>query len=123
MSIAYYEDIKSAPLQRNNALFFLVAVNAIFAVTVLFGWTLVSILIVEPFSWATWMPVSRGSNLEDVIRYPFAMLWVMPLLGITGTWFAVKGRQRALAYLFVLIPIVFLSIVFGWYYLAPVEWH
>lgn len=98
---------------------FLMLANAVVAMTVLFAWTAVSLYIVEPIAWATWMPVRRGTTFEDLFEYPFVMLWFMPAAGIFGAWLALKIGRRALAISCVTLPLGLLGLIFGWYYLAP----
>ena len=123
MSISYYEDGTPIIPPRSRKLLALMAANAAFAMVMLFAWTVVSLFVAEPMSWATWMPISRGSTFEDVVRYPFVLLWLMPASGIAGAWFAMKAGRMPLAYACVGLPIVVMSLVFGWYYLTPPDWR
>lgn len=119
MTISYYGDEARAPIPVSGAMTFLMLVNAVIAMTVLFAWTAVSLYIVEPIAWATWMPVRRGTTFEDLFRYPFVMLWFMPALGIAGTWLALKRGRRGIALSCAILPIAFLGLIFGWYHFAP----
>jgi hypothetical protein len=97
-------------------------VNAVVAMTVLFAWTAVSLYIVEPIAWATWMPVRRGSTFEDLFEYPFVLLWPGPALGIAGAWMALKFGKRALALTCVGLPLGLMCLIVAWYYMAPVAY-
>jgi hypothetical protein len=123
MLISYYEDGTSAPKRMPRLLVALMTTNAGFAAAILFAWTYISLVVAEPLSWATWVPMSRGSGMGGVLEYPFLLLWLLPLVGILGGWVGAKGNRPAFAYAFVAIPIAMLALVFGWYYLAPTEWH
>ncbi|HWV79976.1 MAG TPA: hypothetical protein VNZ50_00975 [Hyphomicrobiaceae bacterium] len=119
MTISYYGDESRAPITPSGTMTFLMLANAVVAMTVLFAWTAVSLYIVEPIAWATWMPVRRGTTFEDLFEYPFVMLWFMPAAGIFGAWLALKIGRRALAISCVTLPLGLLGLIFGWYYLAP----
>ncbi len=119
MTISYYGDEARAPIQPSGVMTFLMLANAVVAMTVLFAWTAVSLYIVEPIAWATWMPVRRGTTFEDLFEYPFVMLWLMPAVGIGGAWFALKLGRRFLALSSVMLPIALLALIFGWYHFAP----
>ena len=122
MTISYYGDEARAPIQPSGTMTFLMLANAVVAMTVLFAWTAISLYIVEPIAWATWMPVRRGTTFEDLFEYPFVMLWFMPAAGIAGAWLALKLGRRALAITCVMLPLMLLGLIFGWYYLAPPEY-
>jgi hypothetical protein len=92
---------------------------AVVAMTVLFAWTAISLYLVEPIAWATWMPVRRGTSFEDLFEYPFVMLWLMPTAGIAGAWISLKLGRRALAITCVTLPIALLALIIGWYNFAP----
>ena len=118
MTISYYDD-DNGPVQPSGLVTFLMLANAVIALTVLFAWTAVSLYIVEPIAWATWMPVRRGTTFDELFEYPFVMLWLMPIGGIIGAWLSLRLGRRGAALLCVLGPIALLGLVFGWYYLAP----
>ena len=123
MSISYYEDGTPIARPQSRKLLALMIANALFASVMLFAWTVVSLFVAEPMAWATWMPISRGSSFEDVVRYPFVLLWLMPAGGIAGAWFATKAGKWALGYACVALPMVIMGLVFGWYYLTPPDWR
>ncbi|MGD9803522.1 MAG: hypothetical protein AB7E81_18730 [Hyphomicrobiaceae bacterium] len=123
MLINYYEDGGLAPVRTPRLLLSLMIANSLFSTAIVFAWTYVSLVVAEPLSWATWMPVSRGYGLTGLIEYPFVMLWGMPLLGVFGAWLSLQARRRSLAFAFVAVPLVMLAFVMGWYYLTPTEWH
>ncbi|MDX2155878.1 MAG: hypothetical protein SFW09_05130 [Hyphomicrobiaceae bacterium] len=123
MLITYYEDGSSAPKPLSLLLLALMLANGAFAAAILFAWTYVSLVVAEPLSWATWMPISRGYGITGVLDYPFIILWMLPLIGIFGAWVGVKGGRKTLAYSFVAIPLVMLALIFGWYYITPSDWR
>jgi len=119
VTISYYDNDPSASAGPSGTMTFLMLANAVIALTVLFAWTAVSLYIVEPIAWATWMPVRRGTSFEELCEYPFVMLWLGPITGIAGAWLALRlGRQTA-AVICVVAPIAVLALIFGWYYGAP----
>ncbi len=119
MTISYYGGEARAPIPASGFMTSLMLANAVVAMTVLFAWTAVSLYIVEPVAWATWMPVRRGTTFEDLFEYPFVLLWLMPAAGIAGAWASLKFGRRALALTCVALPLALLSFIFGWYHLAP----
>lgn len=122
MSISYNEDGALLSPAQQRRLKFLVGFNAGFALLVVFGWTLVAPSIAAAWGWATDAHVARGTGLE-ILRYPFALLWGLPCLGIGGSWLARKSQQNTLAFACALAPVAFMSMVFGWYYIFPSAWH
>lgn len=100
----------------------LMVINAIFASTVLTAWTVIAVFVAEPISWATWAPLSPGSQ-PDLFDYPFVLLWGLPLSGIFVSWVANKFYSRTIAYLGSLSPILVLSLVICYFYFVPVQYH
>lgn len=123
MLINYYEDGAVAPVRTSRLLMALIMANGLFSTAIVFAWTYVALVVAEPLSWATWMPVSRGYGLSGLLEYPFVMLWGLPLLGVFGAWLSMQAGRKGLAYAFVGVPLVMLALVMGWYYLAPGDWH
>lgn len=121
MSISYNEDGTLLSATKQRRLTILAALNGAFALIVVFGWTLVAPSVAEAWGWATAAHVERGTGLE-VLRYPFALLWGIPCLGICSSWIAKKSRKNALAFACAIAPLVFMGLVFGWFYIAPLEW-
>lgn len=119
MTISYYDDEARAPITPSGTMTVLMLANAVIAMTVLFAWTAISLYLVEPIAWATWMPVRRGTRFEDLFEYPFVMLWLMPAAGIAGAWISLKLGRRALAITCVTLPIALLALIIGWYNFAP----
>ncbi len=119
MTISYYDDEARAPITPSGTMTVLMLANAVIAMTVLFAWTAISLYLVEPIAWATWMPVRRGTSFEDLFEYPFVMLWLMPAAGIAGAWISLKLGRRALAITCVTLPIALLALIIGWYNFAP----
>jgi hypothetical protein len=123
MLINYYEDGGVAPVRTSRTLLALMMANSLFSTAIVFAWTYVALVVAQPLSWATWMPVYRGYGLVGLFDYPFVLLWGLPLLGVFGAWMSMQGGRKSLAYAFVGVPLVMLALVMGWYYLAPGEWH
>lgn len=123
MSISYSSDGRHVSRHKSRTLMSLIAINAAFAFVMLFAWKIASLFVIEPLTWATWMPVYRGSGLEDVVRYPFVLLWLWPIMGAAGAWFSANLGKQPVAFAFASLPIVILSLVFGWYYLTPPDWR
>jgi hypothetical protein len=121
VTISYYDAGLRAAIRPTAFMTFLMLLNAVIAMTVLFAWTAVSLYIVEPIAWATWMPVRRGTSFEELFEYPFVMLWLMPLAGVVVAWLGLKGGRRGLALTALILPIALLGLIFGWFYGAPPE--
>ena len=123
MLITYNADGTPARSGHGRKIAALMVLNAAFAMTVIFGWTLVSLFMAEPMHWATWYAVSRGSTILEMFYYPFSLLWLLPSCGIMGAWVALKSKKPAIAYAFVLLPLLFMVLIFGWYYFTPEDWR
>jgi len=123
MLINYYQDGAVAPVRTSRYLLALMMANGLLSTAIVFAWTYVALVVAEPLSWATWMPVSRGYGLMGLLEYPFVMLWGLPLLGVFGAWMSMQAGRKTLAYAFVGVPLTMLALVLGWYYLAPGDWH
>ena len=123
MLITYTTDGTRATTPHARILAGLIIVNATFALTVIFGWTLVGLLIEEPMAWATWHVVHRGNTFLELFYYPFSLLWLTPGICIMGAWLANKSKSYTLAYTFALFPLLFLALIFGWYHFTPESWR
>lgn len=123
MLINYYEDGAVVPTRTPRLLLGLMMANGLLASVIVFAWTYVALVVAEPLSWATWMPVSRGYGIIGLLEYPFVMLWALPVLGAFGAWLSLQSGRKTLAYAFVGVPLVMLAMVMGWYYLAPGDWR
>ena len=121
MTISYYGDRAGASIRPTSFMTFMMLVNAVIAMTVLFAWTAISLYIVEPIAWAMWMPVRRGTSFEELFEYPFVLLWLMPLAGVASAWLGLKFGRRAMALTCLMLPVALLGLIFGWYYGAPPE--
>lgn len=124
MSISYANDEVPIIYKKTpRSLSFLILVNAVIACATLFAWKVVGLFVSDPVTWATWVPVYRGNGFDDIIRYPFVILWLWPAIGIIGAWASIKMAKHSLAFAFASMPVVVLGLVFGWYYLAPQTWQ
>ena len=119
MTISYYDDGARASIRPTSFMTLMMLVNAVIAMTVLFAWTAISLYIVEPIAWATWMPVRRGTSFEELFEYPFMMLWLMPLAGVACAWLGLKFGRRTFALTCLVLPVALLGLIFGWFYGAP----
>jgi hypothetical protein len=119
VTISYYDDGARASIRPTSFMTLLMLANAVIAMTVLFAWTAISLYIVEPIAWATWMPVRRGTSFEELFEYPFVLLWLMPLAGVAGAWLGLKFGRRTFALTCLVLPVALLGLIFGWFYGAP----
>lgn len=119
MTISYYDDGARASIRPTSFMTLLMLANAVIAMTVLFAWTAISLYIVEPIAWATWMPVRRGTSFEELFEYPFVLLWLMPLARVAGAWLGLKFGRRTFALTCLVLPVALLGLIFGWFYGAP----
>jgi hypothetical protein len=123
MSISYTDVGTPVRHRTPTLLLWLMATNVGFAALILFAWRVVSLVVIDPVTWATWVPVYRGGDLLDLLRYPFVLLWLWPVAGVVGAWFSSKLGHRPFAYTCATLPVVVLTTIFCWYYLAPQDWH
>ena len=123
MLITYYEDGRTIARRVPWPMLSLMIGNAFFASGIVFAWTYLALFVAEPLAWATWMPITRGYGLVGLLEYPFVTLWLLPLIGIFGSWLSLKGGHNVMAYAFVGVPLIMLCLVLGWFYLTPSEWH
>ena len=107
---------------NKKPLLFLMMLNACFAVSVLFAWTLISVFVAEPVAWATWAPIARGARPE-LFGYPFILLWGLPIAGVFLSWVAKNFHNCKLAYFSSMAPLLFLSTIFLYFYFVPVQYH
>ncbi len=107
---------------NKRPLAFLMTLNGVFASSVLFSWTLVSVFVAEPVSWATWAPLD-STTTPELFGYPFVLLWGLPLSGVFLAWVAKNFHNAKLAYLSVIVPILVLSSIFCYYYFVPLQYH
>ena len=105
--------------QDDRMIKLLSAANALVALSVLTAWTVVSVFLAEPVTWATHAPLSIGSR-PDFIDYPFILLWLGPVAGMCLSWLAAKAGYRAVAYAALWVPLGLLLIVLLWFNFAPV---
>jgi hypothetical protein len=117
MSLSLYEGKRR---QDPALLITLQVANLLFATCTVFMWALMSLLLAEPVRWATEYGI--GSRPE-LFEYPFLLLWAMPVAGSCSAWVAQRAEKFKLAYFLAFYPLLFLSLVVGWYYLAPVQWR
>jgi hypothetical protein len=107
-------------LRNSRFLSALVAINGLFVAGVLLWWHWMSIVMSEPVRWATWHSMGPRPSILD---YPFALLWALPLAAVSASWFARKFGNMRMACGFAFFPVFYLSLIVGWFYLAPQTWH
>jgi ABC-type multidrug transport system fused ATPase/permease subunit len=116
-------DITSDNRRRKRNSRFLSAlfiINGLFVAGVLLWWQWMAGVMSEPVRWATWRALGpRPSMLE----YPFILLWTLPLVAVSISWFARKFNNMRLACSVAFFPVFYLSLIVGWFYLAPQAWH
>lgn len=108
--------------QRTRKIMVLITLNMAFAVGCVFWWQMLGLFVADPIAWATWAPIGK-TGTPDYFRYPFGLLWMLPLAGALVAWSGVKVGNFRMARMAGLFPLALLSIVFGWYYLAPLSWR
>ncbi len=118
MSIEYVTESLARPRDKRFKYRVLMVANGLFALVALFSWTFVSYIVAAPISWATWSPLTNGVT-PPFYEYPFILLWGMPAVGIGCAWLADKSGNLKLAKGIALMPVLVLSIIFGWYYIMP----
>jgi hypothetical protein len=117
MALSLYEGRQR---QDSRFLVALMLANGTFAASSAAWCPFVSAFVADPLRWATWYGLGSRPELFD---YPFVLLWLLPAGGICGAWLAEKGHSRRLSCFFALFPLLFLGLLFGWYYLLPIEWR
>jgi hypothetical protein len=98
----------------------LIVVNVVFGVGALLWWHWIASFISEPVHWATWHALGPRPSILD---YPFLLLWALPLLGVSGSWFADKFGNMRMACGLAFFPVFYLSLIVGWFYFAPLAWR
>jgi len=99
----------------------LMAVNLLFAAACMFWWSVMSLVVADAMSWATWAIVAHSTN--DFFQYPFVLLWTLPLTGTALAWLGLKVDNQRFALAAAAFPPVLLGIILGWYHLAPLAWR
>lgn len=103
-----YASKRPAPARLQRTLFL---ANTVFAVLILFGWTLVAFVVAEPISWATWVTIGPGAKPE-IFTYPYNLLWLLPLAAVGLAWLLVKAGLGRAAVSILLVPVVFHGVTF-----------
>ncbi len=95
------------------------AANLIFAASCVFLWAMLSLVVGEPIRWAPEYGIGSRPQLFD---YPFVLLWLLPVISACAAWVAQQIDRMKLAYFLALYPLAYISLIVGWYYLAPRHW-
>jgi hypothetical protein len=98
----------------------LFAINGLFVAGIMWWWHGMSLFISEPVRWATWQPLGPRPSMLD---YPFYLLWALPAGAVLCAWFARKFGNMRMACGVAFFPVFYLSLIVGWFYLAPLDWH
>jgi hypothetical protein len=109
--------------RRQRASRFLVAlmlVNGAFLLVVLLWWQMMSIYMAEPVRWATWQALGPRPSMLD---YPFVLLWTLPLGAMCAAWLARQFGNMRMACGLAFFPVFYMSLIVGWFYVAPPTWH
>lgn len=115
--LSYYDGQKKVRSRLACALMWL---NGLFAAAVVAYWTGVSLIIEEPFRWATGEGVSPSPSLFE---YPYLLLWIVPSAAAVIGWLSIHAKMPALGRFVGIYPLLFLGLMVGWFYLTPPQWH
>lgn len=115
--LSYYDGKKKV---RSGLVRTLMWLNGLVAVSVVAYWTGVSLVLEEPFRWATGLGVGTSPSLFE---YPYVLLWIVPAGAAVIGWLSIHAELPALGRFVGIYPLLFLNLMVGWYYLAPVQWH
>jgi hypothetical protein len=116
MYVTLYE---TARQNNRTVLRLLMLTNIVFAALVLGAWTVASVFISDPISWATWRNINGARTWEELFQYPYLMLWALPLGAVLASWIAVQAKKWKLACGLALTPVVFLGLTIALYYVIP----
>lgn len=117
MSLSYYDEHARPGNRLARAMLF---VNGAIAAAMAFYWSGFSAVVSEPYRWAMRDGVSLNPSW---LEYPYLMLWLVPLLCAFGGWLAIKGQKFTIANIIGCYPVMTLSIMLGWFYLVPNQFH
>lgn len=117
MVLSLYEGRK---YQRTALLRGIMAVNVVFGIACIFWWPSLSRYLADAMRWATWSGIDQAPQLFD---YPFVLLWLLPMSGITCAWMFERADKMRVACLAATVPMLLLGLIFGWYHFAPPQWQ
>jgi hypothetical protein len=95
----------------------LAVTNGAFAVVIVFVWTVASMLIADPISWATWSIVEYRGSIS-LLRYPLNILWMLPALSLVAGWLARRAHKERLALGLMTIPILLFGLTIIMYHVV-----
>lgn len=98
----------------------LLLANAVFVVIIVLGWPALADILGPPIEWAM---AAAGTARMPLLDYPYTTLWLLPLAGCVLAMIGLRLGLATLASFAVWMPPMLLSMVLGWYYLAPAAWH
>jgi hypothetical protein len=102
---------------KHTALFKALAVtNGGFAIAVVCVWTIASIILADPISWATWSIIERG-DASSLLRYPINLLWMLPVVSLLSGWAARRAHKERLALGLMTLPILLFGLTIIMYHL------
>ena len=95
-------------------------IDIFLAILIVCFWNILAPYLTEPLSWATARNLPPRPGLLET---PTALVWLIPLLSGVGAWLALNLRLVQTAWLFAIFPLLYIGLVGGWFYLAPLAWH
>ena len=119
MSVSLYEGERYDP---KRFVTFMLAVNLAVCVVVLFSWPLVGPLLANPISAAADASLD-GTITPSIIDYPYVVLWLLPMLGAVGAWFASNLGHQTLARFLAAYPLLLILSSCGWYWYLSGTYH
>lgn len=117
MGLSYYDEREKPQTKIATGL---VLLNGAMAFAAAFYWSGLSRFLGEPYKWAMRGSISPSPSLFE---YPYLALWMTPLLCMCGGWLAIQGNRLKASRLIGFYPLVMLSMMLGWFYFTPVDWH
>ncbi len=104
--------------QLDRRLYVVSALNACFIGLTLWGWSILYPLVAGPLRWGTGQIVPSHPEALD---YPYAVLWILPIIATLSAFLLRREGQRPLAILVAAAPLLFLVILIAVFTVAPVR--
>ena len=98
---------------------FLLADIAMFMAVVL-AWPLVHPLFGATVEWAVGQSAHHAA-WQDMLNYPYVLLWGMPLGGSIVAWSAMRANSHQLALISAALPVVLFALAICWFDFAPMH--
>ena len=90
-------------------------INVLFAVTVVFAWSLVGTWLADPISAAAESSVTTFSR-PDLLEYPYLVLWMLPIAGSLTAWLADRMGLTMFAKVAVSYPLLLMGLSYVWFH-------